>query len=592
MSRSLSFPLRKLRLLAALAALSGLWLAHVADARAESCVYDESTKAVMADITPGSSATLTVVGGELWFGFSPLPCGGATTTNTNSISIAGAAGSAERLVLDQAGGAFVPGAAIESNLPEIEIAADLGDATDRLVIIGTEAADRVAAGQGGIALNTDGDADVTIVPTALELEVHGLGGADTLVGRGFGAEYLAALWLHGGDGNDTLTGSVANDELNGGPGDDTVDGQAGDDVVDGGDGVDTVKGGAGNDTLTGGLGSDTLTAAEGDDLIFAEDGVADVFINGGPGLDTAHYDLGLDPNPSAVETKLATPPPPQPAGSCVYNAVTKSVSAQMAPGGAPQTIKLVAGTIQFGGSTLAPCGAATSTNTDQITVVGTTELDRLVIDEGGGWFVPGATPELDITSEIEIAANLGEATDELTVIAAERNDTISIGQSGIALNADGDNDVTWAPRLSKVTVFGMGGRNNISALGGAGSGSGYAGQVFLYAGSQGDTLRGSNSADTLVGGAGNDVLDGREGADTLDGNEGNDTLTGAGGQDVLTGGPGADTFNGGDGADTIYAADGEADGTINGGPLTDTLYYDPELDVTILAIEIRIAGGP
>jgi Ca2+-binding RTX toxin-like protein len=581
-----------MRFLCALFSVAALGLIQAAVAAAESCSYDPATKTVTGAIDAGSAATLVVSGGELWFGFSAAPCGGATTTNTYTIAIAGAPGSNERLVVDLGGGAFGPGAAVESNTPEIEIAADLGDATDRLVVLGTNAADRVAAGQGGIALNTDGDADVTVVPSALELEVHGLGGADTIAGRGFGAEFLGRLSLHGDADNDTVTASVADDELSGGPGDDTLDGQSGNDVVDGGDGGDTLKGGAGNDTLTGGLGTDTLTAAEGDDLIFAEDGVADAFINGGAGLDTAHYDLGLDPNPIAVETKLATPPPPPPAGSCVYNAATKSVSAQMMPGGAPQTIKIVAGAIQFGEGTLAPCGAATPTNTDHITVVGTTELDRLVIDEGGGWFVPGATPELDITSEIEIAANLGEATDELAVIAAERNDTISIGQSGIALNADGDNDVTWAPRLSKVTVYGMGGRNNISALGGSGSGSGYAGQVFLYAGSQGDTLRGSNSADTLVGGAGNDVLDGREGADTLDGTAGSDTLTGAGGQDALTGGPGADTFNGGDGADVIYAADGEADGTINGGPLTDTLYYDPDLDLNILAIEIRYPGGP
>jgi Ca2+-binding RTX toxin-like protein len=178
------------------------------------------------------------------------------------------------------------------------------------------------------------------------------------------------------------------------------------------------------------------------------------------------------------------------------------------------------------------------------------------------------------------------------VIGADRNDNISIGQSGIALNTDGDNDVTWAPRLASVTVYGMGGRNILAALGGSGSGSGYSGAVVLYAGDEGDTLRGSVREDTLVGGLGNDLLDGRSADDTLDGMAGDDTLTGSGGADRLTGGPGADALNGGDGADVLNAFDGEADGTINGGPLTDTLYYDADLDVNIAAVEIRIATGP
>jgi Ca2+-binding RTX toxin-like protein len=270
--------------------------------------------------------------------------------------------------------------------------------------------------------------------------------------------------------------------------------------------------------------------------------------------------------------------------------VTKSVSAQLAPGGAPQTIRIVAGTIQFGQEALAPCGGATPSNTEKITLVGTTGFDHLIVDESGGWFVPGATLEADTTSEIEIAANLGEATDELTVIGADRNDNISIGQSGIALNADGDNDVTWSPRLNKVNVYGMGGRNTINGLGGAGSGSGYNGQLFAYAGDAGDTLRGGTGADTLIGGAGNDLLDGRESGDTLDGRAGNDSLLGAGGADTLTGGSGSDTFTGADGADVFYAADGEADGTINGGPLSDTLYYDAGLDLDVVAVETKIAG--
>jgi Ca2+-binding RTX toxin-like protein len=371
-----------------------------------------------------------------------------------------------------------------------------------------------------------------------------------------------------------------------------MDGQDGNDVVDGGPGNDTIGAGGGDDQLVGGAGADRFLGSSGDDTFHAVDGAADVLLNGGPGVDTAHYDGGVDPNPTAVEHKLPILPPPPPDGACSYSAATRQVTAKLAVGDGPATLKVVGDAIHFGqGSTLAACGAATRTNTDQINVVGTSGLDALTIDESGGWFVPGATAEDDTTSEIEIAVNLGEATDELTVIGAAVDDNISIGQSGLALNADGDRDVTWSPRLDAVTAHGRGGENTITARGGAGSGSAYAGQVFLFAGDDGDTLRGSSQADVLTGGAGADTLDGRSGADTLDGKGGNDTLQGADGADVMTGGPGADSFAGSDGDDTLHADDGEADTNINGGPLTDTVFYDVGIDPNPVAVEIRNPGG-
>ena len=64
--------------------------------------------------------------------------------------------------------------------------------------------------------------------------------------------------VHGGDGNDTLTGSDDDDGLYGGPGSDIVDGAGGDDVLDGGFSCtnhDLVLGGAGDDTLHFGKGA-------------------------------------------------------------------------------------------------------------------------------------------------------------------------------------------------------------------------------------------------------------------------------------------------------------------------------------------------
>ena len=184
------------------------------------------TRAVTASITVGSSAVLDVAGGQIRFGAVPAPCGGATTTNTDSISITGSAGTIETLTLDQRGGFFGPGATVETNTPEIEIATALGDATDRVVVYGDDGADYMAAGQNGIATSGDGDVDITFAPSAFQLEVHLLGGDDYFNGRGEGGaglHFLGPIVLTGGPGNESLLrGSSEPDSIDGGPGNDEL----------------------------------------------------------------------------------------------------------------------------------------------------------------------------------------------------------------------------------------------------------------------------------------------------------------------------------------------------------------------------------
>ena len=222
---------------------------------AESCTYDPATKAITAEINAGSAATLKLVAGEVWFGFTPAPCGAATSTNTDSISIAGSAGSNETLVLDERGGVFGPGATSEFNLPEIEISTTLGDGTDQVVLWATDSDDVLAAGQFGVALNSDGDVDVTFAPTAFKLEVHGLAGSDHINARGQGGaglHFLGPVVLYGDEGNELLYGSTEPDRLYGGPGDDNIN--AGDgtpDRIDCGPGNDRVYADRRRDRLRG-----------------------------------------------------------------------------------------------------------------------------------------------------------------------------------------------------------------------------------------------------------------------------------------------------------------------------------------------------
>jgi hypothetical protein len=295
----------------------------------ESCVYEAATTGnpatVTAVIEPGGEATLQVVGGEIHFGATPQACGEATSTNTDTIRIAGHAGSDERLILDQRTGVFGPGATPEANIPEIEIEASLEE-TDALVLYLMEEGDRIAPGQNGIGLTADGDVDVTFPdgtgtppPPRFPIEVHALGGDDYVNGRGeFGAglAYLGPLVIDGGPGDDELLrGSFEPDVIAGGPGDDVLDGQSGDDLLDGGPGNDALTAGDGDDHLIGGPGADSFAANFGDDVIVALDLEADTLLNGGPGTDTAYYDQALDAAPLFVENPVDEDPT-APAVSC------------------------------------------------------------------------------------------------------------------------------------------------------------------------------------------------------------------------------------------------------------------------------------
>jgi len=205
---------------------------------------------------------IDVAGGQVRFGAIPVPCGGATSTNTDSISIAGNAGTIEQLTLDQREGFFGPGATAEANTPEIEIATSLGDATDRVVVYGTEGPDYMAAGQNGIATSSDGDVDITFSPSAFALDVHLLGGDDYFNGRGesgAGLHFLGPIVLTGGPGSELLLrGSSEPDSIEGGPGNDELRGEQATDLLDGGEGNDRLFAAADDGS------SDTLQCGEND----------------------------------------------------------------------------------------------------------------------------------------------------------------------------------------------------------------------------------------------------------------------------------------------------------------------------------------
>jgi len=133
----------------------------------------------------------------------------------------------------------------------------------------------------------DGDDVITVtdlpdVPSLL-VRVNGQGGDDVLTAAGADPG-VVRLNFDGGEGSDTVTGSLVRDTIRGGDGDDHLFGDGGNDSMRGGDGDDVLDGQDGNDLLFGEIGFDTLDGNSGDDQLFGGDDRD--FLLGGVGNDT------------------------------------------------------------------------------------------------------------------------------------------------------------------------------------------------------------------------------------------------------------------------------------------------------------------
>ena len=286
---------------------------------------------------------------------------------------------------------------------------DLGDASDEVVVRGSPGEEPLAVGSRGVSFNADSDVDITFSPLPASIELVAAGGMPHLLtargGFGSGLVFPGPVTLRAGNLGDRLTGSNFGDLLVGGNGADLIHGSAGDDVINGGGGRDTLRGADGDDSLSGGPGPDIFSGSYGNDVLDAHDGVADLQVHGGPGVDSAAYDRGLDPAPVAVENRfpLDPPPPPppdpDPVTACAFAGGV--VTATIAPG-KQATLRVASGTIRFG-APAENCAGATTSNTDQIVVTGATDTrETLVIDLRGGQLAPGASPEGAGQSEIEV----------------------------------------------------------------------------------------------------------------------------------------------------------------------------------------------
>ena len=199
-------------------------------------------------------------------------------------------------------------------------------------------------------------------------------------------------------------------------------------------------------------------------------------------------------------------------------------------------------------------GDATVFNTDTIAV--RMRQDAVVeLQLGGGPFAPGATPEPEGESEIEVEFSGRIADPGVTgTPAADEFQWGPGGQHpGLNLNPrsanDSDVDVTLKGQYSFITAAGAGGNDTIVPAPDFRSRSG---DIYSDGGPGKDLLIAPpNGGAVLDGGPGDDRITGGRLRDYLIGGPGDDQLRAGAGDDLIEGGRGADLICGGPGPDYI-----------------------------------------
>jgi hypothetical protein len=234
----------------------------------------------------------------------------------------------------------------------------------------------------------------------------------------------------------------------------------------------------------------------------------------------------------------------------------------------------------------APCNATpTVHNTDTVRVLadGDEDID-LDVSLAGGPFGPGATPEADGDSEIEIALDHLDPGERVTFVGGPENDWFRFGTASgvesVNLNAqdeaspDVDATMRLDPDLGTVSAGWPGaeartgaGNDSVTTDGGPEFDGPISGAVIAMGGSGDDTL---NSATTdaftgLNGGPGNDLIYGSQRYNVIRAGKGSDVVFGGAGRDYVELGKGHDFVSTGRGKDGVAAFDRTRDRVLCGG---------------------------
>lgn len=167
--------------------------------------------------------------------------------------------------------------------PQVALAEVTSDEADGVLTISSDAADAIVITcvDGIVVLNDTPTANAIDCAAVTELQVAGGPGPNRIDASGVLTDdftTLSTITLHGGGGNDLITGTTAIDTLTGGPGNDTLAAGKGADQMAGGPGADELiwRNGDGSDLMEGDDGHDTVhvigAADKGDAFVVAPNG--------------------------------------------------------------------------------------------------------------------------------------------------------------------------------------------------------------------------------------------------------------------------------------------------------------------------------
>ena len=262
------------------------------------CSYDRGANRVRLVVASNHRVELYRRDGKIYVwdltNSEPQGCGAATVWNTDSIVVVAASPGRGTLGLRTGSGRLAPGATEEPDgISEIEIRLR---GVARLHLISLRHGEHVVAGENGVNLNDDRDADVRGTDDLRWVDLQLNDGDDFVSGQG--GHGTGGAWKppRGGSlvaqafgGSDTLLGSNGPDLFLGEDGADTLIGHLGADELHGDEKTDVVRGGPGADIVTGGSHVDRLYGGPGNDALFADDEIAEV-LHGGDGEDYAGID--------------------------------------------------------------------------------------------------------------------------------------------------------------------------------------------------------------------------------------------------------------------------------------------------------------
>ncbi len=430
-----------------------------------------------------------------------------------------------------------------------------GGAGNDSFFVGTAALEGFDSYDGGTGIDqivATGDGARIAISSIRNVETIDAGGfADVTIRAGAGGGVLDfskvtlidIAAIHGGTGNDRITGSAGDDTIIASAGQDVLNGGGGDDNFlvgtfagltrfNGGSGFNTILGNAENAVIriqsqaniqeisSNGFGNVTITGAgDSDFLDFSNVALTDITaINGGLGDDTI---IG------SIDDNIIN-------GGGGNDRLTGGDGSDTLDGGSGNNV-LNGGL----GDDFLLVGTSGSLNT----YIGGSGFDT-VQGNADGAVVLVTTGSL---SGIEVITSGGFG--DVTISGTAGVDVIDLRTVGIA-----DGDIALIDgKDGNDTIFGT----NVD------DDTGSTGADTINGGTGDDTIFGGAGDDIIGGDADNDVLDGGAGFDTVSGGDGDDTIVASGldflfgeaGNDVfLAKGGAANNFDGGEGFDTIEAS--------------------------------------